>query len=409
MHHSFSKNREILFIFIRNQQILFATFITHHLSKMASAIVSKNENIDEINFIFHVSNVNELKSFRSKVFFVNGNPFTIEAKRIVTSPTLSFLGILLHSEIKNVAFDWAVVSSFSAELISNDFRQAPKVEHFEPTSFHGDCFKSDNCRLVTWTELIDPEKSFIKDDSLRMRIKIKSTPLQDTTNDGWCQMESIENCCDSCSFGKFRVTVNKFDEHGICSPKLVVNNMSWRAQINITDGDTDQRHLRIKLFNNTCSMLTVVNCQAKITCKLLSFDAATEPKESKLEHKFTFMERSLVCNIASWVELIDKEKQFIRNDAFIVELDIRVLETNNLTRKRKAIGGIDEGMSIGCPICFASLMNRDMSSLPCGHIYCLACISAHLATKKFCPLCNAVSSVRHLRRVHLPLLKNSCA
>lgn len=337
---------------------------------MANAFLSKNEDVDEINFGFHINNVKDLKSFRSKFFFVNGNPFTVEAKRIVVSPTLAFLGILLHSEIQNVDFDWAVVSSLSAEIISNNWLHPSKVEHFGPTSFHTDCSKSDHCRMITMTDLMDPEKNFVIDDSIKMRIKIKSTPLQDTTNDGWCQMEAIENCCDSCSFGKFRVTVNKFDEHGICSPKIVVNNMSWRAQINFTDGAKDQRHLQIKLFNNTCSMLTVVNCQAKVTCKLLSFDAETEPKETNLEHKFTFTERSLVWDIASWDELIDKEKQFIRNGSFILELEIRVLETNNLTRKRKAIGGIDDDMSFGCPICFGSLMTREMSSLPCGHMFC---------------------------------------
>lgn len=337
---------------------------------MAKTIVSKNENIDEINFVFHVNNVNELKSFRSKVFFVNGNPFSVEAKRIVTSPTLSFLGILLHSEIENVAFDWAIVSSYSAEIISNDFRQPSKIEHFEPISFHEDCSKSDNCRLVTWNDLMDPEKSFVKDDSLKMRIKIKSTPLQDTTNDGRCEMEAIENCCDSCSFGKFRLTINTFDEHGVCSPKIVVNNMSWRAQVHITDDEKSPRNLRIKLFNSTCSIKTVVNCQTKVTCKLLSFDAETKRKESELEHKFTFMERSLVWDIASWEELIEKEKQFIRNDAFILELEIRVLETNNLSRKRKAIDVIDEAMNIGCPICFGSLMKREISSSACGHIFC---------------------------------------
>lgn len=375
---------------------------------MAGTVQTKCEDVDQISYNFRIDNVSDLKSYKSTIFWVNGNPFSFEVKRIMISPSLSFLGLLLHSEIKNVDFDWAIVSSFVVELFPADFRQAPKVECFEPTSFHSETSKSDNSRIIAWSDLIDTEKGYVKDDTLKLRIKVKSTPLQDTTNDGWCRMETIENCCDDCSFGKFRIAVNRFDEYGICTPKFVVNNMTWRVQINVTDGESFKRQLRIKLYNNTCSTLTTLNCQTLVTCKLVSFDSEIEPKESSSEHKFIFSDRSLTWDLASWDDLIDAEKHFIRNNSFILELKIQILETNNLTRKRKANGVIDADVSIGCPVCSDSLISRDISVLPCGHIYCSPCAML-VIQKKFCPSCDGrvMFSLTQLRRCFLPILPGS--
>lgn len=370
-----------------------------------ATILTKCEDVDEVSYNFRIDNVSDLKSYKSKIFWVYGNPFSVEVKRIMISPSISFLGLLLHSEINNVDYDWAIVASFVVELFPADFRQPPKVKHFEATSFHSETSKSDNERLLTWTDLMDTEKGYVKDDVLKLRIKVKSTPLQNTINDGLCQMETIENCCDDCSFGRFRIIVNKLDEFDICTPKFVVNNMTWRVQINVIESEKDKRQLRIKLYNNTCSSITTLNCQTMVTCKLVSFDAAVEPKESSNEHKFIFTDRSLTADLVSWDELIDPEKHFIRNNSFILELKIQVQETNNLTRKRKA-PSVDVDASIGCPVCFGSLIGREISMLPCGHIYCTPCALNCIIHKKFCPTCNnrVMFSKAQLRRCFLPVL-----
>lgn len=61
-----------------------------------------------------------------------------------------------------------------------------------------------------------------------------------------------------------------------------------------------------------------------------------------------------------------------------------------------------------CTICLQEL-NDDISSLNCGHVFHLGCISQHFEYRGTCPNCQKRACLKEVRTVHFQLEKNSRA
>lgn len=65
-----------------------------------------------------------------------------------------------------------------------------------------------------------------------------------------------------------------------------------------------------------------------------------------------------------------------------------------------------QSVIISCPICMNSMVNRTPVTTVCGHLYCMACITKALKTKKECPMCKTILRYKKLIKIFLQTAGN---
>lgn len=324
--------------------------------------VAKNEDIDEININIRLDNLNEFQEFQSKVFYVSGNPWLIKLRKFRDECLL--IQCFLHPLIADESDTWAIVGKFSVKIIATDYSKDDHERYSEPFSIHSESRSYLKC-IIKWKELMDPENGFIENNSCKIEIKVRASPVQTLSNDKWLKFETIKNCCNNSSEGIFRVTVKHFnDAYGVCSAKIVLRSSSWRLMIHRME---DSLVATLSYFKFNSFHVTVL-------FKLIPFDSSIEPFQIENDEKhFSFSQTTHDFIIIPWDKLIKPENQFMQNKKFVLEIKIIIKspDEQRFEREKRAIELI-------CSICLESLIDGSISALTCGHMFCTECIENSL-------------------------------
>lgn len=364
---------------------------------------SKNQDINEIKLQIKLNNLNNFKPFESKIFYVNGNPWLIKLEKILNG----WLNIGLHSLVEDTSDAWAIFAGCTVKLITTKYNKKSLQSAIGPASFHSKMLEWKKTSFIAWNQLMDSNNGYVKDDSCKLEIIIKASPIQDVTKDEWFGFESIRKCCDDTSKGKFRITVKKFDDFiGVCSPEFILNKIAWRIEIYQrecpTKKNSNETSLSLKLYNFNHGTVVSVLRQAKITCKLIPFDSNIEPIHSatdKYEYNCSLCISEL--DVVSWDQLIDPKNKFINGDSFILEVKIKIKKVDGIKADVKKRSW--NTVKLICVICLESLVDRQVSSLSCGHVFCTVCITNSLKRREVCPTCNQEAVAFFLRPIFLPI------
>lgn len=73
------------------------------------------------------------------------------------------------------------------------------------------------------------------------------------------------------------------------------------------------------------------------------------------------------------------------------EGDVPDNKPNNAVKRRR----------FECSICLEDLDNQDMSTTPCGHLFCTACITKAVRNHCVCPLCQEPVQLNTLKPVFI--------
>lgn len=98
------------------------------------------------------------------------------------------------------------------------------------------------------------------------------------------------------------------------------------------------------------------------------------------------------------VEIHIKMDKIIGDDALICE---KCGNANKSTNDSDTDTATRAAFQMQCSICRENFSSKEISCTPCGHLFCVSCITVAVQSRANCPLCNSKVQVNALRRLYL--------
>lgn len=360
---------------------------------MANQAVYRNDNISEILFHIELADMKHFKLFKSKEFFVRGNPWYLVFEKISNGDN-DYLIVLLRSSFRHKSNKSIIIAESEINLLGWKSNSIPICQNLQPKLFTSRTIQWRARPFISWNQLMNPENGYVMDDKCRFEIRIKATPLLDVTTGDCVKIEMI-NSCGNCSQQKFRMKINKFHEFtGIGSHEIVFKDLSFHVGA-------------YRSANKLCFDIQKYGfngCSVSLTLKLISNDANIKPIEQKIMEQFGGVDFrcTKLHQLATWKELTDPAKKFIENNSFVIEVDLKIETDESKAKKCRTCSDGNGAVFLECPICFENLKSVPVSSFPCGHLYCTECAKGALQKEGKCPECRMNATNDSLRPCYLP-------
>lgn len=369
----------------------------------------KFKGIEEIKQNITIRNFNEFNKIETKTFNVGGNPWSLKLKKLELNE--DFLDVRLFSKEQNRPINWAIIVSIATKVVS--IKSNVNSLMFESQTYVFDRKTTDwgIGYVIPWKRLIDTEQGYVYNDTCKIVVKVKSSPMLDEDDNQLIELTPIDKCCDASTKGTFRLKVNDVHDFvNICSREIKMKNSVWRFIVCKTDNlefSGAMRNnvvvedvLQFKLFNPAMKYHDKQSVMTKLTCKIIPSEPnadAVMKKMGRKEFVWGIIEQTL--NIISWTELFDSRKKLIENDSFTLEICLEVLEAG-----KQAVDGAEndrnDDSKVVCPICFDNLAGKSISIPSCRHLFCTDCIELAIQNNPICPKCNGAITPNQLQRVY---------
>lgn len=201
---------------------------------------------------------------------------------------------------------------------------------------------------------------------------------------GECGLEKGSNTTKSvnayhCNFIEFRLTVTKiFDLVSLQSPDFELGN----AKCNI------------KVFRESNGLSVSIDsdepCKLRGMVKLIGINEKTKKIRQVFTKEVSPEDGVTLNELISWDDLL-APNAFVQNNSITMEVKIRAKDDEM------------KPLLLDCQICFKDIQSQELSSVPCGHIFCTKCIEKSLKSKTKCPVCETITKINDLRRIILPM------
>lgn len=294
------------------------------------------EEIHEISYTIKFENVKDFRKFCTKTFYVCGNSWSLVLrKEELTSEEQetkeNVLAVYLISKQEIRPENWAIVANFTLKICS--IKSNSKAHKFVSNTF---VFDSGHPSwgegvVILWKTLLDPEHGHVYNDTCKIVVKVRSSPLQYGPIDDLIELKPIYKCGDtSQKIGSFHLKVMRVHDFvDICSPEFILENMPWRFLVcktvnNHAIGEAlAEDMIQLKLYNPLMGREATAKCiMVTLSCKI---DGTIKKMENK-KFEYGTLEQSL--NIISWNELFDPQKKFIENDSFVLEVRVEIFNAD---------------------------------------------------------------------------------
>lgn len=204
-------------------------------------------------------------------------------------------------------------------------------------------------------------------------------------NESVLEFETIDGSCDKGCMARFHLIVTNIQNlKSVRSPDFKLGRIIWSLHIFRNDSN-----LAIYLHGNR-------SCQTEMIVQLISTDNNhMNPVQRQQTKKIEAHGGLYINDLMQWDELFKPENNFIRNNSLEIEVEIK----GETCLQHVEIRSI----KLECTICHGSIESQEISSVPCGHIFCVDCIEQSLLKYGQCPECETSASVDDLRRIVLPM------
>lgn len=337
------------------------------------------------SFRLKIPNISQLEEVFSPECLVQGIPWKIKIKK--TSKYGSSLGIYLYctKSIKHAAF-----ATF--ELISFNSNLKPYKVSLDPHIFDSKAFNRGLVCFIQWKQLIDEEYSYVKNDAIILDVTIVAES-SNYENRSALTFDNLETCCDEGCLSTFRITVTNIEALFVVrSEQFMIRNLPWDLSV-YRSNKNDSLSMCIQLKSKDEN----ISCKLKTSIKIIASKDEEELYE-KITEDFIYSKTN-TCSwskLVSWSELLKTENELVNDNSIVLEVKIKA---------DKPEGGNVQPLrpKLECSICIEPIGTQELSSTPCGHLYCSSCITNSVKNRKMCPLCNTAITLDDLRRIYLPV------
>lgn len=175
---------------------------------------------------------------------------------------------------------------------------------------------------------------------------------------------------------------------------LTVTKIAHLASIQAPDFDLENGKCSIKVFKERNCLNISINsnepCKLRGTVRLLGINEKIKSIEQSFTKEITPEDGVSVNELISWNKLLARNA-FVQHSAVTLEVKIRVK------------GGAVKPLLLDCLICLEDIESQELSTVPCGHMFCTKCIEKSLKLKQKCPVCESSAKPKDLRPIILPM------
>lgn len=368
-------------------------------------MAGKTDFVHKIKFNVTLNNLDKFEDYDTETFSVGGNPWLLSFEKIKMNDkdvnAHDHLAIFLVSKVENDANDWAIVADFKAKVVSNNLRIDPQKYSLNNVVYESNSMSWGGNIVFSWEVLMDPGKGYVQENTCKITIEVKASPLQNKANNQLLEFVPIKKCCDGSLKGKFRIKINHIHQfNNVCSPEFVLGNFPWRFLIT----KSPEKFLRVVLYNPILTKETEKSCKITLTCNLIVNNPDDDDLLKLMENeKFEYEEFENYLDMISWKDLVNPDKKFIHeNNSIVLKMKLKITETNveKVARGLKPKDNDDDAVQLECPVCLASLVGQpSFVLLNCGHIFCKKCAD-EAQQNRMCASCKAACN--NLQKVFLP-------
>lgn len=357
-------------------------------------------SIPRVNFCFNVPNVSQLESVWSPEFKVQEIPWKIHLKKEILDKEATIAIYLYCTKENQLSSTWSHTACATFKFLSFNRNVNAFVYHLPPFIFDSVGINNFGCsKIMNWDELLNKDNSYVKDDTMNLDITIEAANPKDPNK----SILAYERICNtnSISFIRniFKIIISNVNNLMAVKSLLPVSLQRWDLTFYKADHHGSE-YLKARLYKE--SMET--------NDHIILIELVTQKSEKILSNEFQkkCFQTSRTYNeiqIVSWTDLFDTDKGFVSKNSVVFNVEVI---SNDLVQLAENIRSLlpeikFKTMQLKCAICFENMETNNVSSVPCGHIFCLECIEKSLKRLESCPSCRTPTDAKSLRRIYLPL------
>lgn len=371
-----------------------------------------------------ITQISKLESIWSPSVSIHGAPWQVNVLKIGKKDQRT-LGTYLYCMSKDTTTNWSysAIATFKllpcrdddgGSAVVADDNDDTIVHHLQPHIFDCNDLGFGAANLIKWNDLMD--KKYRRDDTIKLEIHIT---VDDPTksNRSELKLKNINRRCKSGCLTTFQLKVkNMRNLVATKSPKFYLFNMPWTLTF-YKDHHQNMANFGIYLQSSSGEFPKNESFRIRMSMILNTSNEMVAPivKKTTTQRIGSFGTLS-IRNIIAWTELLKPENGFINKNAIKVEIQIKMDKmigdgvlickkcgnANNLTNDTTGTR-TSATLQMQCVICWENFSSQEICCTPCGHLFCVSCITAAVQNRANCPLCNLEVQVNALRRLYLPV------
>lgn len=338
-----------------------------------------------------IPEISKLESIWSPEMLIHGIPWKIKVCTKIEKE-VKYLAVFLFCVNEEKSPNWPLSGTATFKLL-------PFSEHVNPIEHHiaTDVFDSPKngygSVLISWNALFNQNKKFVENDSINLEVKVAAENPNDP-NRSRLDFECVHKCCDDCNLGEFRLTVKNISNlMAVQSPQFSLRGLPWLLQVSKMRSSRLGVLLRMKSDSETGSS------KMTVAMKLLSSKKHVQPIEACVTKEYKFL--TYLISPISWDEMVKPENGFVIDNSITLEV---VIGTENSKAFKSNLPKTEaKSVRLECSICLECIDDQELAVTPCGHLFCLACVTKAVSNRAACPSCNKAVKSDDLRRLFLPV------
>lgn len=261
-----------------------------------------------------------------------------------------WLAVNLHCIYQNESRNCSYAAPASVELISFD-----KHMGIEETRIGFCIFNAEKSRfgsvLIRWIHLINAEKGFVHNDSIKLRIKMEAAHPNDE-NRGNLKMYVFHHCCKNSNNATYQLNVRNVSAlTALKTSTFLLQNL--RCQMTVFKNHFGYFGVHLEINDN----INRATCTANISIQVIS-------SKKRVDHIHVDITRSIsdcdvvsISELVSWEILLNEQYGFVTNNSIKMIVKMKVDKPKGEmvnVRKRQSTSRSNEQskrLKIECTIC----------------------------------------------------------
>lgn len=355
----------------------------------------RNLEIEQSNFRFTIRNARRLTTTTSSQVYVNGLPWQVKLKKNDDN-----IKIQLCCNNPDKTSNWSCAARAIFKLLSFSSRS----ELFEKRQDVVAVFNSElkciarNTELIKWDDLLDSRKQYICNNTMMVDVTIQAEKPRDISQSRLIVVEPIS--------GHATFHFKLLNIKGIIamdSPEFTYRNMKCRLTVSKRYPLTNDELIKHKDGYLGIWLVAYDDIESSYDVQVI-FRLLPHKMDGKIFEKiaenvspdqFNYISRMIALR-----DLYENPNEYVHNDSIKLEVDIRI-ENKNASSYQERVKK-KSSIVMECILCYDNMIDKPISSTPCGHLFCKSCIKESMVLRSSCPICNKIVNREQLHDVFLP-------